>query len=204
MAREMKVGNRLNWLRTGSNCGFCVHGEESSIKVSNVYQLHVYQCFTTQWVSCSCNVQYRYHNTYLLTLSLSMFHHTVSQLQLQCPVLLLQHLPSDAQSINVSPHSQSVAMFSTATTTLTFWRSVSKSVCAFLNFSVSMSRRVARPFVAFCSHFSVARSFPFELHNSRYSSFTSSDSLWPSLSQMLKHTIFIYLLFLASWMKHFF
>jgi hypothetical protein len=35
---------------------FCVQFEESSIKVGNVYQLHVYQHFITQWVSCSCNV----------------------------------------------------------------------------------------------------------------------------------------------------
>jgi len=62
----------------------CVHGEESSIKEGNVYQLHVYQCFTKQWVSFSCNVQYRYCNTYLLTLSLSL---PVSSLifQFLCP-----------------------------------------------------------------------------------------------------------------------
>jgi len=49
---------------------FCVQGEEPSIKVRYVYQLPVYQCFTTQSVSCSCNVQHCYCTTYLLTLSL--------------------------------------------------------------------------------------------------------------------------------------
>ena len=105
-------------------------------------------------------------------------------------------------SINVSPHRLStvVAVFNTATAKLTFWRSVSKSACAFLHFSVSMSRRVARSFFAFCSHSGFGISFSFELHTSRYSCFTPSDCFWASLSRMPQHTIFICLLFLASWM----
>jgi hypothetical protein len=102
--REMEVRNRLNWLRIESNCGLLCTGWRTLNK-------------SGQCLSAAC---------------LSMFHHTVGQLQLQCPVLLLQNLPSDAQS-----------------------------VCAFINCSVSLSRRVTRSFFAFCSHSSFATSFSF-------------------------------------------
>jgi hypothetical protein len=61
---------QIKLTKNRSKLDFCFNGEESSIKVGNVYQLHVYQCFTTPSVSCSCNVQHRYCETYLLTVSL--------------------------------------------------------------------------------------------------------------------------------------
>ena len=106
-------------------------------------------------------------------------------------------------SINVSPHSglAAVAMFSTATATLTFWRSVSKSACVFLHFSVSLSRRVARSFLP-SAHTPMLPAVSL-LNCTIQGTATSLHQILsqsPSVQCCCTQYLFTYFLFLASWM----
>jgi len=106
-------------------------------------------------------------------------------------------------SINVSPHSGLVvvAMSNTATATLIFWNSVSKSACSFFNFSVSMSRRMAGLFL-FSLHTSVLIEFYLLYCTFQHTAVSIHEIISdpPSVESCSTQYLIIYLLLLASWM----
>ena len=104
-------------------------------------------------------------------------------------------------SINVLPHSGLVvvALSNTATATLTFRNSVSKSACSFFNFSYSMSRRVAELFLP-SLHTSVLPEFSLLNCTFQHTAVSIHQILsdTPSVECCSTQYLFMYLLFLAS------